>query len=180
MSPTTRTVIAVILSIIIPGVGHMFVGRVKRGVVVLLLGVGGLVAISFIIPFPYSLPFTIIIYIVVIWDLFHLAIWTATGWDANRVMTVVQEANKRLSELGYDVQNCLVDLGETAESIVLDSLSRENFDCIMIGAGVRLMPQHTVLFEKIINAVHQNAPPSSKICFNTNPGDTAEAVLRWG
>ena len=71
VSPTTRTVIAVILSIIIPGVGHMFVGRVKRGVVVLLLGVGGLVAVYFIIPFPYSLPFSIIIYIVVIWDLFR-------------------------------------------------------------------------------------------------------------
>ena len=41
MSPTTRTVIAVILSIIIPGVGHMFVGRVKRGGLVLLLGFGG-------------------------------------------------------------------------------------------------------------------------------------------
>ena len=40
MSPTTRTVIAVVLTIIIPGVGHMFVGRVRRGVVVLLLGLG--------------------------------------------------------------------------------------------------------------------------------------------
>ena len=104
---------------------------------------------------------------------------TTTGWDANRVKTVAQEANKRLSELGYEVQHCSTDLGETAERVVSDTLSRENFDCIMIGAGVRLLPQHTFLFEKIINAVHQKAPPSSKISFNTNPGDTAEAVLRW-
>jgi hypothetical protein len=104
---------------------------------------------------------------------------TTTGWDANRVKAVAQEANKRLSELGYEVQNCFTDLGETAERVVSDTLSRENFDCIMIGAGVRLLPQHTFLFEKIINAVHQKAPPSSKISFNTNPGDTAEAVLRW-
>jgi hypothetical protein len=104
---------------------------------------------------------------------------TSTGWDANRVMALAQEANNKLTELGYEVQNCLTDLGETAESVVSDRLSRENFDCIMIGAGVRLVPQHTVLFEKIINAVHQKASISSKICFNTNPGDTAEAVLRW-
>jgi hypothetical protein len=104
---------------------------------------------------------------------------TTTGWDANRVKAVAQEANKRLSELGYEVQNCFTDLGETAERVVSDTLSRENFDCIMIGAGVRLLPQHTFLFEKIINAIHQKAPPSSKISFNTNPGDTAEAVLRW-
>ena len=104
---------------------------------------------------------------------------TSTGWDANRVKAVAQEENNKLTDLGYEPQICLIDLGETAESVVSDRLSRENFDCIMIGAGVRLVPQHTVLFEKIINAVHQKAPPSSKICFNTNPGDSAEAVLRW-
>jgi hypothetical protein len=104
---------------------------------------------------------------------------TTTGWDANRVKEVAQEANNKLTELGFEVQNCLVDLGETAESVVSDTLTRESFECIMIGAGVRILPQHTVLFEKIINAVHQKAPPSSKICFNTNPDDSAEAVLRW-
>jgi hypothetical protein len=105
---------------------------------------------------------------------------TTTGWDANRVKAVAEEANSKLTELGYEVQNCLVDLGETAESVVSDTLSREKFECIMIGAGVRILPEHTVLFEKIINAIHQKAPPSSKICFNTNPSDTVEAVLRWG
>jgi hypothetical protein len=78
-----------------------------------------------------------------------------------------------------EVQGCLVDLGETAESVVSDTLSREKFDCIMVGAGIRALPQHTLLFEKIINTIHQKAPSSSKICFNTNPGDTVEAVLRW-
>jgi len=104
---------------------------------------------------------------------------TSTGWDANRVKAVAQEENNKLTDLGYEPQICFIDLGETAESVVSDRLSWENFDCIMIGAGLRLVPQHTVLFEKIINAVHQKAPPSSKICFNTNPGDSAEAVLRW-
>lgn len=104
---------------------------------------------------------------------------TSTGWDANRVKAVAQEENNKLTDLGYEPQICFIDLGETAESVISDRLSRENFDCIMIGAGVRLVPQHTVLFEKIINAVHQKAPPSSKICFNTNPGDSVEAVLRW-
>jgi hypothetical protein len=107
-------------------------------------------------------------------------ITTATGWDAKRIQAAGQDANKRLMELGYEVQSCLVDLGETAESVVSDALSREKFDCIMIGAGIRALPQHTLLFEKIINTIHQKAPPSSsKICFNTNPADTVEAVLRW-
>ena len=52
---------------------------------------------------------------------------TTTGWDANQVKAVAQEANNKLTELGYEVQNCLVDLGETAESVVSDMLSRESF-----------------------------------------------------
>jgi hypothetical protein len=56
-------------------------------------------------------------------------------------------------DLGYEVQTCLVDLRETAESVVSDTLSQEKFDCIMIGAGTRMIPQHTLLFEKIINTI---------------------------
>ena len=104
---------------------------------------------------------------------------TTTGWDANRVKAIAQGANKRLTELGYEIQTCFVDLGETAERVVSDTLSREKLDCIMVGAGIRILPQHTVLFEKIINVIHQKAPPSSKICFNTDPSDTVDAVLRW-
>jgi hypothetical protein len=46
--------------------------------------------------------------------LIDLNLATTTGWDANRVKAVAQDANKRLAELGYEVQHCLVDLGETA------------------------------------------------------------------
>jgi len=35
-----------------------------------------------------------------------------------------------------------------------------------------------LLFEKLINLVHEHAP-GAKICFNTTPADTAEAVQRW-
>ena len=101
-----------------------------------------------------------------------------TGWDANRVKAVAQEANNKLTELGYEVQNCFVDIGETAESVVSDRLLREKFDCIMIGAGVRILPQHTALFEELMNTPSET-PPSLKVCFNTSPSDTVEAVLRW-
>ena len=60
-----------------------------------------------------------------------------TGWDASRVQATAQDAIKRLMDLGYEVQTCLVDYGETAESVVSDILSREKFDCIMIGAGTQ-------------------------------------------
>jgi len=48
----------------------------------------------------------------------------------------------------------------------------------MIGAGVRTIPEHLLLFEKLINIVHQYTH-SAKICFNTKPSDTADAAQRW-
>jgi hypothetical protein len=47
----------------------------------------------------------------------------------------------------------------------------------MIGAGLRAPPQ-LLLFEKLLNLIHERAP-RAKICFNTNPADSAEAVQRW-
>ena len=90
-----------------------------------------------------------------------------------------QGANKRLVELGYELQSFLLDPRGTDESVVSDTLSRDKFDCIMVGAGVRVLSQNTILFEKIMNTIYQKATPSSKICFNTNPADTVEAILRW-
>ena len=65
-----------------------------------------------------------------------------------------------------------------AEAVVLQALAETTFDCVVIGAGIRAVPDYLLLFEKVINAVHQGAP-SAKLCFNTRPGDTAEAVQRW-
>jgi len=84
---------------------------------------------------------------------------------------------KRLRDLGYEVDSCLVDLGKTAEDVLADHLRSRSFDCVVIGAGLRA-PKQLLLFEKLLNLVHARAP-HTKICFNTTPVDTAEAVQRW-
>jgi len=100
------------------------------------------------------------------------------GLDATKLWAGLTDGERRLQELGYDAKWCLTDLGETAESVVLEQLRQKEYDCIMIGAGVRTMPQHFLLFEKLINLVHEHAP-RAKLCFNTRPTDTTEAVQRW-
>jgi hypothetical protein len=84
----------------------------------------------------------------------------------------------RLRTLGYDAESCLIDLGQTAEAEVTAALAKKSFNCVAIGAGLRLPPERLPLFEKIINLVHTHAP-NARICFNTTPADTAEAVRRW-
>ena len=85
----------------------------------------------------------------------------------------------RLRALGYEPEVCLIDLGETAGQVVTAALQSKKFDCIVIGAGLRLPPLRLPLFEQVINLVHTHASPSTKICFNTTPADTVEAVQRW-
>ena len=98
--------------------------------------------------------------------------------DATKVFAGMKSSEDELTGLGYSVQMCLTDFGETAEAVVQSQLKRKRFDCILIGAGVRTNPSHFMLFEKLINVVHEHAP-QAKLCFNTMPSDTAAAVKRW-
>lgn len=84
----------------------------------------------------------------------------------------------RVRGQGYDVTSCLVDLGDTAEAVVAAALGAGDFDCILIGAGLREGRERVVLLERIVNLVRRLAP-MTPICFNTTPADSAEAVQRW-
>ena len=102
----------------------------------------------------------------------------APGMDATKVLTGLQASEDELTRLGYRVQLCLTDFGETAEAVVQSQLKQTRFDCILIGAGVRTNPSNFMLFEKLVNVVHAHAP-QARLCFNTLPNDTAAAVQRW-
>jgi hypothetical protein len=83
-----------------------------------------------------------------------------------------------LRKLGYEAEWLLVDRGETAESVVSAKLKAGRFDCILIGAGIRTIPPLFLLFEKLVNVAHHDAP-LARLCFNTQPEDTAKSVERW-
>jgi hypothetical protein len=100
------------------------------------------------------------------------------GLTADKLLGALRADEAKLNSLGYEASICFVDRGETAEKVVQETLGKQKYDCIMIGAGVRTDAEHFLLFEKLINLVHQHAP-DAKICFNTGPTDSAEAVQRW-
>ncbi len=102
----------------------------------------------------------------------------APGMNATKVFAGVKSAEEELTGLGYGVELCFTDFGETAEAVVQSQLQQKRFDGVLIGAGLRINPSNFLLFEKLINVVHENAP-QAKICFNTLPNDTAAAVKRW-
>lgn len=100
------------------------------------------------------------------------------GLNADKVMEGLNASAANLAALGFGVGFCLTDFGDTAEDVLRSELETRSYDCIMVGAGVRAVATHFLLFEKMINIIHEHAP-GARICFNTNPRDTAEAVKRW-
>jgi hypothetical protein len=102
----------------------------------------------------------------------------APGMTTEKVFAGLKSSEGELTRLGYSVRICLIDFGETAEAVLESELQERSWDCIMIGAGLRTNPDNFLLFEKVINVAHQYGP-RAKLCFNTVPGDTPEAVKRW-
>lgn len=100
------------------------------------------------------------------------------GMTADKVRAGIDATVRQLEGAGYAVEQCYTDAGETAEAVVTARLKAQTFDCVMIGAGIRLPPSKLALFEKLVNAVHRHAPDAA-ICFNTRPDDSVEAVRRW-
>jgi hypothetical protein len=75
----------------------------------------------------------------------------APGMDAAKVLVGLSSSEAELTSLGYSAQMCLTDFGETAEAVVRDKLKERRFDCVLIGAGVRVNPSNFILFEKLLN-----------------------------
>jgi len=100
------------------------------------------------------------------------------GLSIELVRNYIEAQIEQLRALGFDVESCLIDLGETAEAVATQALTSRRLDCVVIGAGLREPMPRLLLFEKIVNLAHTHAP-QARICFNTTPADTADAVLRW-
>ena len=100
------------------------------------------------------------------------------GLTAEKLEAGLRRDEASLNELGYSASICFIDHGATAEATIRAALQSTEFDCVLIGAGVRTDPDEFLLFEKAINIVHELAP-QARICFNTGPTDSVAAVQRW-
>ena len=87
-------------------------------------------------------------------------------------------AMKQFAERGWGGDVGLIRPDETAGPTVERLLASKSYDCVVIGAGVRLPPRGLALFEAVINAVHK-AAPGAAIAFNSLPHDSADAAARW-
>lgn len=80
------------------------------------------------------------------------------GMTAEKVHAGVAVAVRGFAERGWESDVCFIRPDETAGPTVVQQLRSTHYDCVVIGAGVRLPPRGLALFEAVINAVHKGAP----------------------
>jgi hypothetical protein len=111
-------------------------------------------------------------------DPIHADLSQFPEFNAEMVTAYIKQQIDSVRKLGFEVVDCLISTGEEGEKQVEAALQSQDFDCVMIGAGLREPPDLLLLFEKALNAVHRLAP-NAAICFNSSPADSADAVQRW-
>lgn len=99
------------------------------------------------------------------------------GMTAEKVHAGIAVAVKQFADRGWEADVGFIRPDETAGPTVERQLASKTYDCVVIGAGVRLPPRRLTFFEAVINAVHK-AAPGAVIAFNTRPDDSADAAAR--
>ncbi len=100
------------------------------------------------------------------------------GMTAEKIRAGIEVALKQFAARGWEAAVGFIRPDETAGPTVERLLASASYDCVVIGAGVRLPPRRLAVFEAVINAVHK-AAPGAVIAFNTRPEDSADAAARW-
>jgi hypothetical protein len=100
------------------------------------------------------------------------------GMTAEKIHAGVKLTLTDIANRGWYGEVCFIKPDETAVQTIEQHLAGNRYDCVVIGAGVRLPPSRLKLFEAVVNAVHR-AGPQTAIAFNTRPEDSGAAAARW-
>jgi hypothetical protein len=100
------------------------------------------------------------------------------GMTAEKIHAGIKLALGDMAGRGWQAENCFINPDETAVPTVERCLAAGRYDCVVVGAGVRLPPNRLALFEAVVNAIRR-AAPQTPIAFNTRPEDTGAAAARW-
>lgn len=100
------------------------------------------------------------------------------GMTAEKIHEGIAVAMKQFAERGWEADLGFIRPDETAGPTIERQLASKSYDCVVIGAGIRLPPLRLAIFEAVINAVHK-AAPGAVIAFNSRPEDSADAAARW-
>lgn len=99
------------------------------------------------------------------------------GMTAEKIHAGIGVAMQQMADRGWEAENFMFHAESCAQALKA-RLAGETYDCVVVGAGVRLPPKNLHLLETAINAIAA-AAPGTPIAFNTTPLDSADAAARW-
>lgn len=96
--------------------------------------------------------------------------------DEPKLLARIETGHAAMRAAGFDAVSCLIGTEpDDAEREIRAHLAEGPIAVAMIGGAIRMMPEHTVLFERIVNLLS-----GAVFCFNTSPETTVDALRRAG
>jgi hypothetical protein len=101
------------------------------------------------------------------------------GFDFEELRAEIDRVGPTIEAAGIVGEVCLVSRDpDEAEAQLRERFAKRSFGIAIVGAGIRLFPQNTVLLERVVNVLI-DLQPGILLTFNTHPKDNVEAIYRW-
>ncbi|MEU6643996.1 hypothetical protein ABZ863_15790 [Saccharomonospora sp. NPDC046836] len=100
------------------------------------------------------------------------------GLDEATLTARIEAGEATLREAGFDIVTCQLPAAPDEAEAMVRAYEPATFQVAMIGAGVRMAAEHTLLFERLVNVLTETQP-GIRFCFNTSPESTIDALRRW-
>ncbi|WCT74658.1 hypothetical protein PQ455_05360 [Sphingomonas naphthae] len=99
------------------------------------------------------------------------------GLTPDKIRDGLESSLNELRGKGHIARLVYLDTRETAPEQMAEALGWNVFDVIVVGAGLRIVPKQTEMFEVVMNTI-RTAAPQAKLAFNLSPDDSADAANR--
>lgn len=99
------------------------------------------------------------------------------GVTSDGIRSALDQARATLRSKGHEAEILLTTSAERIARELADSVRGRQYDVLVIGAGLRVLPPMAQHFELLMNAIREHAP-GARLAFNSRPDDTAEAAER--
>ncbi|GJG86770.1 hypothetical protein tb265_19510 [Gemmatimonadetes bacterium T265] len=99
------------------------------------------------------------------------------GVDAKKVADGIEVDLRKMRALGWNAEHLNIGADDGLRQKILDHLAGRQYDCIVVGAGVRVTTNRVEVFETVVNAVREGAS-HTPLAFNGSPDSSAEAASR--
>jgi hypothetical protein len=99
------------------------------------------------------------------------------GTTPETIRAGLEASLNELRSAGRCADLVLLDDKDSAPEQMAEALGWASYDVIVIGAGLRIIPNQTEMFEMVMNIIHE-AAPHARLAFNMKPDDSGAAAER--